>query len=49
MSYWGYTIHYYFCGARSKGFVTLRDVPKLLFSDKIEQVKSVGFRCYSAI
>ena len=49
MSYWGYTIHYYFCGARSKGFVTLRDVPKLLFSDKIGQAKSVGFRCYSAV
>ena len=40
---------YYFGGARSKGFATLRNVSKLLFVDKIGQAKSVGFRLYSAI
>ena len=40
---------YYFCGARSKGFATLRNVTKLPFFDKIGQTKSVGFRFYSAI
>ena len=39
----------YFGGARSKGFATLRNVSKLTFIDKIGQVKSVGFRFYSAI
>ena len=39
----------YFGGARSKGFVTLSNVPKLTFFDKIGHVKSVGFRFYSAI
>ena len=40
---------YYFGGARSKGFATLRKVSKLHFFDKIGQAKSVGFRFYSAI
>ena len=40
---------YYFGGARSKGFATLRNVSKLQFFDKIGQAKSVGFRFYSAI
>ena len=40
---------YYFGGARSKGFATLRNVSKLQFFDKIGQAKSVGFRLYSAI
>ena len=40
---------YYFGGARSKGFATLRNVSKLPFFDKIGQAKSVGFRFYSAI
>ena len=35
--------------ARSKAFATLRDVPKLLFWDKIGHASSVGFRFYSAI
>ena len=39
---------YYFGGARSKGFATLRNVSKLTF-DKIGHVKTVGFRFYSAI
>ena len=43
------TIAYYFGGARSKGFATLRNVSKLQFFDKIGQAKSVGFRLYSAI
>ena len=42
-------VFYYFCGARSKGFATLRNVSKLQFFDKIGQAKSVGFRLYSAI
>ena len=42
-------IFYYFGGARSKGFATLRDVSKLQFFDKIGQAKSVGLRPYSAI
>ena len=42
-------IHYYFGGAQSKGFATLRNVSKLPFFDKIGQAKSVGFRFYSAI
>ena len=41
--------NYYFGGARSKGFATLRNVSKLPFFDKIGQAKSVGFRFYSAI
>ena len=41
--------HYYFGGARSKGFATLRNVSKLQFFDKIGHAKSVGFRFYSAI
>ena len=41
--------HYYFGGARSKGFATLRNVSKLQFFDKIGQAKSVGFRLHSAI
>ena len=40
---------FYFGGARSKGFATLRNVSKLQFFDKIGLVKSVGFRFYSAI
>ena len=40
---------YYFGGARSKGFETLRNVSKLQFFDKIGHAKSVGFRFYSAI
>ena len=40
---------FYFGGARSKGFATLRNVSKLPFFDKIGQAKSVGFRFYSAI
>ena len=40
---------FYFGGARSKGFATLRNVSKLQFSDKIGHAKSVGFRYYSAI
>ena len=40
---------FYFGGARSKGFATLRNVSKLQFFDKIGQAKSVGFRLYSAI
>ena len=39
----------YFSRARSKGFATLRKVPKLLFWEKIGYAKSVGFRFYSAI
>ena len=42
-------IIFYFGGARSKGFATLRNVSKLQFFDKIGQAKSVGFRLYSAI
>ena len=42
-------ITYYFGGARSKGFATLRNVSKLQFFDKIGHAKSVGFRFYSAI
>ena len=33
---------YYFSGARSKGFATLRNVSKLQFFDKIGQAKSVA-------
>ena len=40
---------YYFGGARSKGFATLRNVSKLQFFDKIGHVKSIGLRFYSAI
>ena len=40
---------FYFGGARSKGFATLRNVSKLPFFDKIGQAKSAGFRFYSAI
>ena len=40
---------YYFGGARSKGFATLRNVSKLQFFDKTGHAKSVGFRFYSAI
>ena len=40
---------YYFGGARSKGFATLRNVSKLPFFDKIGHAKSVDFRFYSAI
>ena len=42
-------VDYYFGGARSKGFATLRNVSKLQFFDKIGHAKSVGFRFYSAI
>ena len=42
-------VHFYFGGARSKGFATLRNASKLQFFDKIGQAKSVGFRLYSAI
>ena len=42
-------VSFYFGGARSKGFATLRNVSKLQFFDKIGQAKSVGFRFYSAI
>ena len=45
---WGLYI-YYFGGARSKGFATLRNVSKLPFFDKIGHAKSVGFRFFSAI
>ena len=45
----GLFANYYFGGARSKGFATLRNVSKLQFFDKIGQAKSVGFRFYSAI
>ena len=40
---------FYFGGARSKGFATLRNVSKLQFFDKIGQAKFVGFRFYPAI
>ena len=40
---------YYFGGARSKGFATLRNVSKLQFFDKIGHAKSVVLRFYSAI
>ena len=40
---------YYFGGARSKGFATLRNVSKLQFFDKIGHAKFVGVRFYSAI
>ena len=42
-------VNYYFGGARSKGFATLRNVSKLTFFDKIGHAKSVGFRFHSAI
>ena len=42
-------VHFYFGGARSKGFATLRNVSKLQFFDKIGHAKSVDFRLYSAI
>ena len=45
----GHDGNYYFGGARSKGFATLRNVSKLQFFDKIGHAKSVGFRFYSAI
>ena len=40
---------FYFGRAWSKGFVTLSNVSKLTFFDKIGPAKSVGFRFYSAI
>ena len=40
---------FYFGGAGSKGFATLRNVSKLQFFDKIGHAKSVGFWFYSAI
>ena len=40
---------YYFGGAQSKGFATLRNVSKLPFFGKIGHAESVGFRFYSAI
>ena len=40
---------FYFGGARSKGFATLRNVSKLQVFDKIGQAKSAGFRLYAAI
>ena len=43
------SVPFYFGGARSKGFATLRNVSKLTFFDKIGHAKSVGFRFYSAI
>ena len=45
----GLLFTFYFGGARSEGFATLRNVSKLHFFDKIGQAKSVGFRFYSAI
>ena len=42
-------LFYYFGGARSKGFATLRNVPKLPFFAKIGHAESVGFRIYSVI
>ena len=42
-------LYFYFGGARSKGFATLRNVSKLPFFAKIGHAKSVGFRFYSAI
>ena len=42
-------IAFYFGGARSKGFATLRNVSKLTFFDKIGHAKSVGFEFNSAI
>ena len=45
----GRLLTFYFGGARSKGFATLRNVSKLPFFDKIGHAKSVGFRFYSAI
>ena len=41
--------NYYFGGARSKGFATLRNVSKLTFFDKIGHAKSVGFRLYHEV
>ena len=40
---------FYFGGAPSKGFATLRNVSKLQFFDKIGRAKSVGFWFYSTI
>ena len=40
---------FYFGGARSEGFATLRNVSKLKFWDKIGHARSVGFWFYSAI
>ena len=34
---------FYFGGARSKGIATLRNVPELLFWDRIGRVKSADF------
>ena len=39
-------VYYYFRGARSKGFATLRNVSKLPFFDKVGHARSVGFRFY---
>ena len=41
---------FYFGGGPSKGFATLRNVPKLLFfKDRIRLAKSASFRSYSVI
>ena len=40
---------FYFGGASSKGFATLRNVSKLPFFGKIGHTKFVGFRFYLAI
>ena len=42
-------VAYYFGGARSKGFATLRNISKLTFFGKVGHAKSVGFWFYSGI
>ena len=42
------SVDYYFGGARSKGFATLRNVSKLQFFAKIGHAKSVGFQIYES-
>ena len=45
IGHYQWTTGYYFGGARSKEFATLRNVPKLLFwGENIGHAKSVGFR-----
>ena len=48
-TFWMFPKSFYFGGARSKGFATLRKVSKLQFFAKIGHAKSVGFRIYSVI
>ena len=43
------SVPFYFGGARSKGFATLRNVSKLQFFDKIGHAKSVGFRLFDEV